>query len=712
MPDDETAGSNPVGIAFSLQAESYQAIGAPVRGKGLPTSLDSAQLERSESQPDSNLLTAVFASSLVATRDLSLLSPPVPDPTGLTYVSTSNTLVVSDSEVEETVNGITHFQGANIWEITMDASVIVTGNVSYVPPTVLPFANEPNGIAFNPLIGHYYITDDGTNFIYDLGPGLDGQMWTEDDDLNGFSIGSTDPEGITFDSVNNVVYVADGVNAEIYKFSLDGTLLDQFDVLQYGIVDPNSVEFNPISHTLFIAGNGPSDRIIEVTLNGDLLRPIDLSAIPLISPDGLAYAPASDGSGAYRFYIADRGIDNDINPNIIDGKIYEVTTPPPLTVGNQPIIIDAGLDQFITLPTNMASLDGTVPDDGIPVPVTTIWSQVSGACLVNFGDPTAIDTTATFPYAGRYELNLYASDGELEGSDTTKVEVRRPIPTKNFDSRIEAIWDDAEQTAGGTIRRDRMRIRLGEDDGLQTDGFRFNWLEIPQGATILNAYIQFKANGSSTGPASLTIKGQASDNATTFLSSAYNISSRPTTAASVAWAPNQWLSSGAQGVAQRTPNIASVIQEIVDRPGWISGNSAVIIITGTGTRNVWSYDGDRCGAAYLHIDWDMPENNPPVAVDDSYSTAEDTPMTIATPGVLGNDTDLDSNSLSAIKVSDPSHGTLTLNSDGSFTYTPATDYNGTDTFTYKAFDGAAYSSTVTVTISVQIPLFLPLIFRS
>lgn len=125
-PDDETTGSNPVGIAFSLQAASYQAIGAPVRGKSLPTSLDSTRLERSESQPNSTLLTAVFASSLVATRDLSLLSPSIPDPTGLTYVSTSNTLVVSDSEVEEIVGGITQFQGANIWELTLDASVVVT----------------------------------------------------------------------------------------------------------------------------------------------------------------------------------------------------------------------------------------------------------------------------------------------------------------------------------------------------------------------------------------------------------------------------------------------------------------------------------------------------------------------------------------------------------------------------------------------------------
>ena len=71
-----------------------------------------------------------------------------------------------------------------------------------------------------------------------------------------------------------------------------------------------------------------------------------------------------------------------------------------------------------------------------------------------------------------------------------------------------------------------------------------------------------------------------------------------------------------------------------------------------------------------------PVNDAPVAVDDSYSTAEDTALTVAAPGVLGNDTDVDGDPLTAVLVSDPAHGTLALNADGSFTYTPAADYNG------------------------------------
>jgi large repetitive protein len=93
-------------------------------------------------------------------------------------------------------------------------------------------------------------------------------------------------------------------------------------------------------------------------------------------------------------------------------------------------------------------------------------------------------------------------------------------------------------------------------------------------------------------------------------------------------------------------------------------------------------------------------NDAPVAVADSYSTAEDTALTVVAPGVLANDTDADSDPLTAIKVTDPAHGTLTLNGDGSFVYTPAADYSGPDSFTYKANDGPAESNVATVSLTV------------
>jgi VCBS repeat-containing protein len=95
-----------------------------------------------------------------------------------------------------------------------------------------------------------------------------------------------------------------------------------------------------------------------------------------------------------------------------------------------------------------------------------------------------------------------------------------------------------------------------------------------------------------------------------------------------------------------------------------------------------------------------PVNDAPVASNDSYSTNEDTALTISTPGVLANDTDVDGNSLTAALVAGPSHGTLTLNPNGSFLYTPAANYNGSDSFTYRANDGTTNSNIATVSLTI------------
>jgi VCBS repeat-containing protein len=94
-------------------------------------------------------------------------------------------------------------------------------------------------------------------------------------------------------------------------------------------------------------------------------------------------------------------------------------------------------------------------------------------------------------------------------------------------------------------------------------------------------------------------------------------------------------------------------------------------------------------------------NDPPIATGESYVTNSNTALNVVAPGVLGNDQDIDGGPLSAQLESDVSHGTLALNADGSFSYTPGMDYTGPDSFTYKAFDGSANSNVVTVTITVN-----------
>ena len=95
-------------------------------------------------------------------------------------------------------------------------------------------------------------------------------------------------------------------------------------------------------------------------------------------------------------------------------------------------------------------------------------------------------------------------------------------------------------------------------------------------------------------------------------------------------------------------------------------------------------------------------NDTPVAVADSYQTNEDAPLTIsAQNGVLSNDTDVDGDPLEAMLISGPSNGTLTLNADGSFTYTPNANFNGEDTFTYRAVDPSDAEASATVTVTIE-----------
>jgi len=93
-------------------------------------------------------------------------------------------------------------------------------------------------------------------------------------------------------------------------------------------------------------------------------------------------------------------------------------------------------------------------------------------------------------------------------------------------------------------------------------------------------------------------------------------------------------------------------------------------------------------------------DDPPITQPDSYTIAEDSPLSVGGNGVLGNDSDPEGAALTAELVRNVSNGALQLNSNGSFAYTPPANFSGTTTFTYRASDGTTQSAATAVTIEV------------
>ncbi|HSF17945.1 MAG TPA: hypothetical protein VLK65_20575 [Vicinamibacteria bacterium] len=551
--------------------------------------------------PPPTPLTPTVTATLVQTINTSQFSPPSPDTSGVVYLPSSDTLLLVDSEVEE----MPLYAGANVFETTLTGSLLETFNT-------LAFSDEPTGVALNPVTGHIFISDDDRVEIFEVDPGPDGQFWTVDDVRTHFDtliFGSTDPEGVTFDTAGNL-FIVDGVNSEVYKISpgangiFDGVPPDgddqktNFDTASLGITDPEGIAFDSDFGHLYIVGV-PKTQIAHVSTGGTLLRMIDISAANAIKPAGLAYAPGSQDPLLMNFYITDRGVDNNVDPNENDGKVYEMAPPP-----NQAPMVSAGSDESVGQPTVLV-LDGMATDDGLPSGQPgTLWSQVSGPSSVVFGDPTALNSTASFSSTGTYLLRLTANDGQLLVSDDVMFTVGASASVLDSDFQVMSGSDDAEEAPSGMMNLQSNDLDLG----INASGVRFAGLNVPRGSTILGAFVQFQADDTTSIPTSLVIDGHDTGNAPTFSATENDLTQRSRTAANINWAPAPWTV-GQLGPAQKTPDLSPIVQEIVNRSDWSSGNALALLLVGTGERHAETYEGAG-EAASLHVDYFPPQPIP------------------------------------------------------------------------------------------------------
>ena len=174
---------------------------------------------------------------------------------------------------------------------------------------------------------------------------------------------------------------------------------------------------------------------------------------------------------------------------------------------------------------------------------------------------------------------------------------------------IQSAYDDMEELSSGQMLPNSTDIELSEDPdngGSQTIGLHFSGIQIPQGAIIQNASIQFQTDEISNGNCSIQIYGEAADNANSFSNTVFNITNRTLTTQSVNWSPLDWWIQNEANDAQRTSNLTNIVQEIIDRPNWQEGNAINFIMNGSGRRVAHAYEGNQSNSAKLNIEVAVP----------------------------------------------------------------------------------------------------------
>ena len=248
------------------------------------------------------------------------------------------------------------------------------------------------------------------------------------------------------------------------------------------------------------------------------------------------------------------------------------------------------------------SLDWDDSVDNVEVTGYNIYQGggVVGAQSNSHHTAEGLDPATIYEY---FVTALDAAGNESDPSETITVSTLNLLDSNIISSQISASSDDAEERSSGSINLKSSDLELFREKSDQTVGLRFKKMGIPQGVLIINAFVQFMVDEANSEPTSFTIQGQAADNPAAFSKSRFNISTRPRTTAEVTWSPVEWTTIGQAGDDQQTPDISSVIQEIVDRPGWKSGNSIVLVLTGSGKRVAESYDTSPSKAPVLTVEY-------------------------------------------------------------------------------------------------------------
>jgi hypothetical protein len=353
--------------------------------------------------------------------------------------------------------------------------------------------------------------------------------------------------------------------------------------------------------------SGPEDIAIPWTpaVTDDAVTSITCS-ITTVAAKGAASVASDCASGNYVPSANANGPDSFVY-TVSDG-VSTVSATVSVNVTAVPDAPVAADDTATTVKNVAVSIPVTANDsdpDGAISSLTIGLTQQPTGGSVSVG-PTAGSVTYTpgvnFMGADTFKYQL-CEGARCSNVATVTVTVTDNVAT--IEVRVSDSNDDNEEKDSGASRIRSSDLEMADDGGPQTVGIRFQNLQISVGSTITKAYIQFQTDEASAGATSLRVQVQNHANGSAFSNAKFDMSTRSWSAVSVPWTPADWTSVGASGTDQRTPDIKTLVQQLVSNPSWVNGNSAVFMITGTGRRVAESYDGSVSGAPLLHVEFSL-----------------------------------------------------------------------------------------------------------
>ncbi len=453
----------------------------------------------------------------------------------------------------------------------------------------------------------------------------------------------------------------------------------------------------------FIVVSGPSHGALNLGAGaggsgGDGSGPGGRQSLPC------TYTPDPDWHGTDTF-------DFKVNDGVSDSRLATVTiTVNP--VNDVPAISDIA-DCNIDRDSSTGPIAFTVGDVETAAPDLILSTASSNTTLVpqanivlgGSGAERSVTVTPAAGQTGTATLTIIVSDGELSAQDSFILTVSE---TSNDPPYVGSIWADPEEI---TLPDNTVTVSCvaSDPDG---DALSYSWSKDSGPAAVSFATPNADSSQVSFDTAGVyVLKVTVSDE---------TLTDTATVQVLVHPAPNTPPVAAAQALQtdEDTPvetslsatdaDGDSLTYAVVGLPdhGAIVTDGAFVRYTpdanwhGTDSFSFTANDGEADSHTATVTITVISRNDAPVANADSYSTDEDTGITVNAPGVLGNDSDIDGDTLTPGVSSPPAHGDVQLNSDGSFEYLPAPDYHGADSFSYVVSDGNGGSATATVSIAV------------